>query len=332
MSHHKVEVVSIPSLRPHPGADTLSLVEIWGYQVVVKTEMWKEGDLAAFVEPDYEVPTSREEFSFLASSGEYARVKVARLRGEISQGLLIPAPAGSSVGDCVLEKLGVRRYSPPEDAQAGGDTREGSPLAFSPNYDLEAWHRYPTALGKADLWVVREKVHGSSARFVSVEKEGEEPDIWIGSRTRWVVDDGKNPWSRAYRSNPWIRIVALANPGVVFYGEVYGLQNLRYGKTGGELGVVLFDALRGGKWLTAYEWSELRATEWIKMAPLVYCGKPVKPEALLAMAEGSSLLFPGHIREGVVVQDGFDSRVLAVTRKLKVVGNGYLSLKGRKPR
>lgn len=54
-------------LLPHGNADSLSVVQVWGYTCVVRTEDWRNIDRAAYIVPDTLVPTEREEFKFLAA-------------------------------------------------------------------------------------------------------------------------------------------------------------------------------------------------------------------------------------------------------------------------
>ena len=97
-STHRVNVVKIDEILPHNGADTLGIVYIGGYQVVVKKDDFKIGDLAIYVQPDTIVPAT-EPFKFLWADREFAdgtvperlrRITVRRFRKEWSEGLLMP--------------------------------------------------------------------------------------------------------------------------------------------------------------------------------------------------------------------------------------------------
>lgn len=52
MSEHKVDVVTV-KLEKHPNADSLSIVKVLGYTVCTRTAGWTDGQLAAYIEPDY---------------------------------------------------------------------------------------------------------------------------------------------------------------------------------------------------------------------------------------------------------------------------------------
>ena len=145
-STHCIEVVPI-TLEPHPNADSLSIVRIYGYQCVIRTEDWIGVDRGAYIVPDSVVPTDRPEFAFL---GEHSRIKVRRLRGVLSQGLLLPTPAGSQIGDDVATILGVTRYEEPESFSTNGETGP-APEGIYPSYDVEDWHRYAHQIGRAHV-------------------------------------------------------------------------------------------------------------------------------------------------------------------------------------
>lgn len=62
---HQVEVVPI-QLLPHPNPDvhSLSIVKVFGYDVVVNTKQWQDKTKAAYIKPDSVCPDT-EQFSFL---------------------------------------------------------------------------------------------------------------------------------------------------------------------------------------------------------------------------------------------------------------------------
>src|SRR4051812_40299573 len=106
-STHKVEVVPVV-MKPHENASALSIVSAFGYTVCVKTEDWKDIPLAAYIPPDSICPDTPE-FAFL---GTNKRIRVRKMRGVFSYGLLVPAPKGAKIGDNVAEALGIIHYEP----------------------------------------------------------------------------------------------------------------------------------------------------------------------------------------------------------------------------
>lgn len=165
MSTHEVKVICITEVLKHPNADALELIPIWDYVACTRLGDFKVGDLAAYIEPDYVVPDT-EQFSFLKGK---RRIKCKRLRGIMSQGLLIKAPEGSQEGDNVMEQLGIIRYVPPEKPWKcmGGGTFKGTtklgtppPGINSPKYGLENYRKNTWMIKEGDLVEISEKIHG----------------------------------------------------------------------------------------------------------------------------------------------------------------------------
>jgi RNA ligase (TIGR02306 family) len=124
MTEIKAKVVKY-DLRPHPNADVLSvaMVQGTGWQCIVKTDDAKDSDLGVYIPIDAEVDATMPEFTFLAplAKNGKCRIKTIRLRGMISQGLLLPAPKDAKLGDDLTEALKVTRWEPPVNVHFAGD-------------------------------------------------------------------------------------------------------------------------------------------------------------------------------------------------------------------
>lgn len=161
----RVEVVRIGAIRPHPNADTLSLTDVNGYPVVIKTGVFHEGDLAVYVPVDSLVLTSRPEFAFLRKEGvERHRVRAARLRGIFSMGLLVRAPDGAIVGALVDRMMEVEKYLTPSDKASlfspPPKTRRPIDAKFLPIYGLDPYRKFKDVLQPREPVVITEKIHG----------------------------------------------------------------------------------------------------------------------------------------------------------------------------
>lgn len=195
MSTHEVRVVRIDKIEKHPNADRLGLVRIDGFTAIIGLADFKEGDLAAYIEPDYIVPDTKQ-FEFLDA---HFRIKSRRFRGVWSQGLLTAAPAGAREGDNVMEQMGIVRYEPPTKGHTGGpggklgfsgeDKRVPADLAALPIYDLENWRRHHKLFELGEKVYVTEKLHGANARYAF--REGR---MWCGSRKTWKKPDRPLTW------------------------------------------------------------------------------------------------------------------------------------------
>lgn len=136
-----IQIVS--ELLPIEGADAIELAKMQdnAWQCVVKKGELKVGDLAVYMEIDSLLPV-RDEFAFMASRGTKTmadgsvgfRLKTVKLKGCISQGLLLPWSTFSSLqvfavapGDDVTELLGVKLFEGPVAASLAGDAKGSFP-------------------------------------------------------------------------------------------------------------------------------------------------------------------------------------------------------------
>lgn len=78
----------IKNIRVHTNADTLELADVDGTQVVIPKGVYKEEDTVFFIEPDSVLPDQKwaDEYRKYAPN----RVKAIKLRGEYSNGIVIP--------------------------------------------------------------------------------------------------------------------------------------------------------------------------------------------------------------------------------------------------
>ena len=95
------------------GADSIELAHVLGWQCIVKKGEFEVGDLAVYITIDTVVPET-DQFEFLRE--RKFRIKTLKMRGVLSQGLLIPVPQGVSVleGSDVTNLIGVTKYEKPD--------------------------------------------------------------------------------------------------------------------------------------------------------------------------------------------------------------------------
>lgn len=113
----------IATLTPIDGADKIETAHIDGWTVVVGKGEFEVGQEVLFFEIDSMLPLENPLFSFLEPRGvkelngiRYHRLKTAKLRGQISQGLIIPIPDVIKNPEHDVdysEQLGVVKYEPP---------------------------------------------------------------------------------------------------------------------------------------------------------------------------------------------------------------------------
>lgn len=311
-----MEVVPV-QLKTHPNADSLSIVDVFGFKVIVKTADWVGAELGAYLPPDSMAPDS-EQFKFLDG---HRRIRAKKLRGVQSFGLLMPAPAGAKIGDDVAELMGVTHYEPELHLYMGGEV-EKPPVGFvGSKYDVDSLRRYPNCIQPGELCLITEKLHGASSRYVF--KDG---TMHVGSRAEWKRENASNQWWKSLAVTPELRKFCEDNPGLTVYGEVYGqVGGFGYGRKG--IGFAAFDLARAdGTWFDAIECRSILSQGKVPQVPLLDIFMPFDFDKVVAMAEGKSTV-PGsnHVREGCVVKPMIERWFDGIGRVcLKAVGAGYL--------
>lgn len=98
-------------------ADKIELAGVLGWQVVVKKGEYKVGDECCYIQIDTVTPNTPE-FQFLEA--RKFRVRTIKLRGELSQGLIVPVPTRPdglyywNIGDDVTDIIGIKKYEKPD--------------------------------------------------------------------------------------------------------------------------------------------------------------------------------------------------------------------------
>jgi RNA ligase (TIGR02306 family) len=99
MERKLASIQEIISVEDIPGADNIQVATVKGWKLVVKRDEFKAGDKAIYFEIDSFLPI-KDEFEFLRKSSfkrmgdlEGFRLKTIKLRGQVSQGLLLPVGA-----------------------------------------------------------------------------------------------------------------------------------------------------------------------------------------------------------------------------------------------
>lgn len=128
-------VQTIVAKYPIENADKIESVRILGWNCVVKKEdNFQVGDKVVYVEVDSIMP-DKPEFDFLRDSkGVMKKLRTIRLRGVISQGLVLPLsvlPDGEyAEGQDVTEVLGVTKYEPEVSESLRGKQKTSVKVCF----------------------------------------------------------------------------------------------------------------------------------------------------------------------------------------------------------
>lgn len=245
MERKLATIRQISSVDVHPNADLLDIVSVDGWKVITKKGEFAVGDFCVYFEIDSFLPV-KPEFEFLRKScfkstphlGDGFRLKTIRLRGQLSQGLVIPLrdlPAASdesikpglydpSTGNFdVTEVLGVQKWEPPLAPCLSGQAKGFFP-SFIPKTDQERAqnlvHEIYNAFNEGGLFEVTMKLDGSSCTVYF--KDGE---VGVCSRNLELKmnDDNKdNTFIKTARETKLLDALTQLGLNIAVQGELMG--------------------------------------------------------------------------------------------------------------
>lgn len=171
-------------LEKHPNADSLSLAHIKGWTCIIRTEDFKNEELGVYIPLDAVADKDHPLLGFLGGK----KVKTMKLRGIISQGVLLPysqveyhllkdkkLPKVVVEGDDLHEVLGVKKWEEPvKPKRLGGGGRETYETSTWPSWlckytDIENFNNYPDVLQEEELVEATTKIHGTSVIYAKIE-------------------------------------------------------------------------------------------------------------------------------------------------------------------
>lgn len=167
----------IAEVAPIPEADAIEHYRINGWWVVGKKDSHKVGDLVVYCEIDSWIPT--EIASFLSKGKEPReyegvkgeRLKTIRLRGAISQGLILdPVDLGLNLDELsedmdLTKELGIKKWEAPVPAALRGQVAGMFPTSIVPKTSqsrIQNSFRRLNPAAKAGTWEETIKLDGSS--------------------------------------------------------------------------------------------------------------------------------------------------------------------------
>ena len=329
MERKLVSIQRIDAIDPIAGADNIVKARVMGWDVVVKKSEFTPGSPCVFFEIDSVLPEGKPWAEFMRPRG--FRVKTARLRGVLSQGLALPLdilPAGSELpelGTDIRDLLGVVKYEP-----VLPDTREIAG-AFPGQVPKTDEIRLQSALGVLDEmrgrdFYVTTKCDGTSATYFR-SLDGE----LVACSRNWALVRGPNP---VWRMADQLGLERVIPPGFALQGELCGpgIQKNRLGLT--ELALFVFNVYdtRAGRFLDLAEMKVFCAERKLSTVPVeaVLEGDAAVefPHSLELWLERAKGLYEGtrNRKEGIVVRPLHDARseTLGGRMSWKVINNDFL--------
>lgn len=351
MSSLIIQVCRVDAVEPHPNADRMEIATIKGWRTCIGKGSFKAGDTCIYIPPDSVLPAALSDrigvTKYLTplpknhdgTRPDGGRIRVARLRGEKSYGLVIKLDDPVwAVGQDVAQILGITKYDPPQPC-TDGDAERPHP-AFFRYTDIENYRNFPDVLQEGEEVVFTEKLHGKNTRLALIreaDEAGVESFIYMaGSHdvrrkefmvlkkvikddvTKEPVLDEKGEQQfriEKRRSQFWdcltdnvknmLISVSRFKQNVILYGEMIGMgiQDMTYGV---KFGFRVFDMSVEGKYLDYDVKKAIFEQYGVSMVPVLYRG-PFSRTKLEEFVDGPTTMcdanqagdFKG--REGIVI-------------------------------
>jgi RNA ligase (TIGR02306 family) len=295
---------------PHPNAERLELLKVGPFQLVVQKGLYQSGD-TVIVAPEKALlpPMLAQNYSNSDTGISYLRgaqqnrVGVIRLRGEISQGVVIPNAGYEDLpfDEDLAPALGIEFWEPPIPIEMMGQTVALENGGGFRHHDVEQFGIYQQEFFLGEEVILTEKLHGTQGIYYR------HPDgTWfVGSkglvkRQIALKESLENSYWQAAASSQLFQLAASVYPSgeLQFFGEVIPVQKgFSYGQR--QVTLRLFKVVVAGQILGFDQVPEPLRAIWV---PTLYRG-PFDPAAIVPLKEGQETLSGKslHIKEGAVL-------------------------------
>ena len=307
-----VTIQKVKAISPIPDSDFLEIAHVMGWKCVIKKGEFKEGDFGVYYEVDSFLPVD-ERYEFLratsyrenADNGIGFRIRTIKLRGQLSQGLLLPLEKFPELAEClegsdVTEKLNVKKWYIPETSNPGGTIIGERPHGIPASDEI----RLQSALElldelKGKPYYITTKMDGTSGIVYYINGK-----IGCCSRNKEIKDEeGALYWTPVYKYGLKEKFAKLGR-NLVLTGEIIGpgIQNNKLRLSEIEWNVFDVKDWDANKYLNYDDAIKLCAELELKTVPLEERGEQFdySMETLLEKAKGK---YPSGLdKEGIVVR------------------------------
>ncbi len=318
-------IVNIDNVEKHPDADVLDICTVGGWKCITKRGEFQKDQKAVYISIDSWVPHTLAPFLSKGNEPrEYNGVKgeklrTLKLRGKISQGLLLPVSVvvqdgvnGEEFpfieGSDVSEILGIQKWEQPIDGKLSGEIKSSFP-SFIPKTDQERVQNLKNQLAIFQvnnlLFEITEKLDGSSCTIYYYNGE-----IGVCSRNLELKEDKDNVFWFVAKKQKLIDILSSLKRNIALQGEVIGpkIQGNLYGVN--EPMFFLYDIfdIDKGEYLPMEERWNFSAENNIYHVPVLGKNEPIvgNMDDIISSAAGYSILNIKAQREGVVYKSVCD--------------------------
>jgi RNA ligase (TIGR02306 family) len=326
-------IKKIDDIRAIPDADNIELAIIGGWQAVIKKYDHKVGDLVIYCEVDSWIPTELAPFlskgnkpkEYMNIKGE--RLRTIKLRGQLSQGLLLPLSLlgddrDKTIDNDVTDILRIVKYEKPISVQLMGVAKGNLPSSI-PKTDQERCQNLAHQINALCLthaherFEVTEKLEGTSMTCYMIDGV-----FGVCSRNLDLLRDENNSlWKTAIADDLEGKMRECGWDNMAIQGELVGegIQSNIYNLKGVHFYVFDIYNIEIKTYISPIARRRLCNHMGFQQVPILYDSIPLSPvKHLLEMADGKSELGTRPMREGIVFRQT-DGKM-----RFKVISNSYL--------
>lgn len=361
----RVMYTTILKVESHSNAHSLDICTVYDFKIVAKRGLYSAGNKIIYAPIDSILPKNIEDTLFPEGSKitlHKSRVRQIKIRGAVSQGLLINSQNVAHIVNMeyipletnVASLLSITKYEPPF---VGASFTVGKDKQRNKKYAHPLFHQYngienvkwfPDFFKDGEQVVMQEKCHGTNSRASVLPYRA---DTLLKKLKKWLklspateqcygsnkVDiSSSSDYNGFYGTDIYgdcfkrIDVFSKIRLGEIVYGEIIGpgIQK-KYGYGLKEHRFILFDVkvLQEGdkfKWLNPDEVEAYASERGFEYVPVAYKG-PYNKEIAYSLTKGPSLYNPlQKVREGIVIKAASDYDRDGNKRALKWINEDYL--------
>lgn len=328
----------ICNIRPIEGADLIEVATVEGWECVVsKKDNFQVNDNIVYFEIDSILP-EKPEFEFLRN--KKFRIKTIKLKGQVSQGLVMPLSIlpkrkkPYELGEDVTEILGVTKYDPEmeKEEEVLKSKKKNAVIKFLLRFkwfrkfylkNNKPKHIFPSWVIKTDEeriqnctrtfeihkavnteFEITEKLDGMSATYTLRKNQENKYDYLVCSRNCILEHNESAYWKIADEYNMFEILKAIIgdNEYVTIQGEIIGsnIQGNKYKING--IKFYVFNVIINGRKLPLVEFDPIIREYGLMSVPLLATNEKLKSTIpeMVEYAKGKTLFEAKCNREGMV--------------------------------
>ena len=334
-------VREVKEVKSHPNADNIELVIIDGWQCVALKGKHYVGEKVIYFEIDSVLPPLNR-FEFLRKSchikkdwlskGEGFRIKTIKLRGELSQGLVMSISDAFDVqqeltgrtlelGDDLTDFIGVEKYEPPVPACLEGEAKGAFPSLIRKTDQNRLQNCYDSVSVLDSSWEVSMKLEGTS---MTIYHDLDGVFGVCSKNTDFLLNGNneKNSFVNAYKDLIKNTNLSSLPKGLAVQGELMGPGIQGNIEKFNKLHFFAFDIfdIEKQNYLSSKERESILLKIGVSSVPLIektFCIKNMSIDELLNYADGPSI--HAKNREGLVFKNLERPNI-----SFKIISNKYL--------